>query len=53
MSVERIRIIVVLPAPFGPSRAKIGAFGRPSRSTPSRTTVVTEGLAHPGRDDGR
>ena len=38
MSVDRIRTIVVLPAPFGPRSAKIV----PSvtvRSTPSSTTV--------------
>ena len=37
-SVERIRTIVVLPAPFGPSSAKIVPSAT-VRSTPSSTTV--------------
>ena len=38
MSVERIRTIVVLPAPFGPRSAKI-VPSVTSRSTPSSTAV--------------
>ena len=38
MSVERIRTIVVLPAPFGPSSAKI-VPSLTVRSTPSSTAV--------------
>jgi hypothetical protein len=38
MRVERILTVVVLPAPFGPSREKIVPSGR-ARSTPSSTTL--------------
>ena len=50
MSVERIRTIVVLPAPFGPSRAKIVPSAT-ARSTPSSTTVSPNDFRTLGRDD--
>jgi hypothetical protein len=44
--VERIWTIVVLPAPLGPSRAKIDPSAT-SRSTPSRTTFAPNDLRRP------
>ncbi|GHB55672.1 hypothetical protein GCM10010306_056980 [Streptomyces umbrinus] len=46
MSVDRIFTAVVLPAPFGPSRAKTDPVGM-RRSMPSRTVLSPNDLRRP------
>ena len=49
MSVDRMRTVVVLPAPLGPSMAKMVPAGT-SKSIPSSTTVPPNALPSPVTD---